>query len=116
MTVVKILLKKLPELIPENELNGEIVEFFLDDRYIGWLDRKRILESPLEMVGKGKYYIVEKDFLESPTFDHKKSCDHVAQIWDEEKRAFECLLCPILINDAWQRQVQDQGYECWAKL
>lgn len=112
---VRINVKSFPEPLSEAELNGDLFDFYKNEKYVGWLTKQAIKDAPIELLGKVRYYLVDQEFLEPPTFKHVPECIHenYGWIWNDEKRAYDCCHCRILINDPYMREMQDSNYEAW---
>lgn len=117
MTAAKIIVKKFPEMISEMELNADFYDFYHESRYAGWLTKENILNSPLVMVLRVRYYEVDSKFLEMPSRDHIPECEHenFGWIWDNEQLAWDCCQCRILIHDPYMREIHNQNYEPWRR-
>lgn len=117
MRTQRITVTRFPEKIPENELNADLFEFYENTTYVGWLTRESVRKSPLELILTSRYYLVGREFLEPPTFRHKPECDHdeYGWIWDNDKLAWDCCHCRILINDPYMREMHESGYYAWRR-
>lgn len=117
MSVQQIYVLDFPAKVAKKDLNSDIVEFHKKGCYEGWLTQKAVMNFPLVKQKRISYYLIEREFLEPPTFQHIPQCVHedFGWIWSHKYKAWVCCLCGILIHDPEMREVDESGYESWRR-